>query len=144
MTGLREKNRRVQVFGVLGTLLAMVFVVFYLLPNFWSKNRLATESYLLLIIWSVLGMVVFRVLIGRDLTFDPASGRICTDKNAISKDDKSSGIRGASDEEARRLILNTYKTLLTRGQKGCFVYCENEALKEYFKRMVNTYSANTL
>ena len=84
------------------------------------------------------------VLIGRDLTFDPASGRICTDKNAISKDDKSSGIRGASDEEARRLILNTYKTLLTRGQKGCFVYCENEALKEYFKRMVNTYSANTL
>ena len=66
--GLREKNRRVQVFGVLGTLLAMVFVVFYLLPNFWSKNRLATESYLLLIIWSVLGMVVFRVLIGRDKT----------------------------------------------------------------------------
>ena len=37
--------------------------------------------------------------------------------------------------EARRLILNTYKTLLTRGQKGCFVYCEDEALREYFKRM---------
>ena len=37
---------------------------------------------------------------------------------------------------ARRLILNTYKTLLTRGQKGCFVYCEDEALREYFKRMV--------
>ena len=28
VTGLREKHRRVQVFGVLGTLLAMVFVVF--------------------------------------------------------------------------------------------------------------------
>ncbi len=39
------------------------------------------------------------------------------------------------DEVARRLILNTYKTLLTRGQKGCFVYCEDEALREYFKRM---------
>ena len=76
------------------------------------------------------------VLIGRDLTFDTGSGRVCTNKEAISKDDKSSGIRGASDEVARRLILNTYKTLLTRGQKGCYVYCEDEALREYFKRMV--------
>ena len=76
------------------------------------------------------------VLIGQDLTFDTGSGRVCTNKEAISKDDKSSGIRGASDEVARRLILNTYKTLLTRGQKGCYVYCEDEALREYFKRMV--------
>lgn len=82
------------------------------------------------------------VLIGKDLTYNPASGRVLTNKEAISRDDKSSGIRGASDEVARRLILNTYKTLLTRGQKGCFVYCEDEALREYFKRMVNTQSAS--
>ena len=74
------------------------------------------------------------VLIGKDLRYE--DGRVVTDKYAISPDDKSSGIRGASDEEARRLILNTYKTLLTRGQKGCFVYCEDDALREYFKRMV--------
>lgn len=77
------------------------------------------------------------VLIGKDLTFDPASGRVCTDKNAISRDDNSSGIRGASDEVARKLILNTYKTLLTRGQKGCFVYCEDDALRTYFKRIIS-------
>ena len=77
------------------------------------------------------------VLIGKDLTYDNATGRVRTDKTAISKDDKSSGIRGASDDVARRLILNTYKTLLTRGQKGCFVYCEDEALREYFKKTVN-------
>ena len=76
------------------------------------------------------------VLIGKDLTYDAASGRVCTDKTAISRDDKSSGIRGARDDEARRLILNTYKTLLTRGQKGCFVYCEDEGLREYIKRKV--------
>ncbi len=76
------------------------------------------------------------VLIGKDLTYDKATGLVVTNKLAISKDDKSSGIRGASDEVARRLILNTYKTLLTRGQKGCFVYCEDEALREYFKGMV--------
>lgn len=75
------------------------------------------------------------VLIGKDLTFDKTSGAIVVNKLAISRDDKSSGIRGASDEDARRLILNTYKTLLTRGQKGCYVYCEDDALREYFKEM---------
>jgi len=73
------------------------------------------------------------VLIGKDLRYE--DGRVVTNKNAISKDDKSSGIRGASDEEARRLILNTYKTLLTRGQKGCFVYCEDKALRDYFRQL---------
>lgn len=75
------------------------------------------------------------VLIGKDLTYDNSAGRIVVNKMAISKDDKSSGIRGASEEDARRLILNTYKTLLTRGQKGCFVYCEDDALRDYFKKM---------
>ena len=77
------------------------------------------------------------VLIGKDLTYDKASGRVVTDKNAISKDDKSSGIRSASDDDARRLILNTYKTLLTRGQKGCYVYCEDDALREYMKKVIH-------
>lgn len=76
------------------------------------------------------------VLIGKDLKFDNKTGLVVTDKTAISSDDKSSGIRGASDKEARRLILNTYKTLLTRGQKGCYVYCEDPALSDYFKEML--------
>ncbi|MBR5906702.1 MAG: DUF2075 domain-containing protein [Bacteroidales bacterium] len=75
------------------------------------------------------------VLIGKDLKY--VDGRVVTDKSEISVDDKSSGIRGASDEVARRLILNTYKTLLTRGQKGCYVYCEDEALREYLKTMIS-------
>ena len=74
------------------------------------------------------------VLIGKDLKY--VDGRVVTDKTAISADDKSSGIRGASDDVARRLILNTYKTLLTRGQKGCYVYCEDEGLREYLKTMI--------
>jgi Uncharacterized conserved protein len=76
------------------------------------------------------------VLIGKDLTYDKTTGSVIVNKKAISKDDKSSGIRSASDDEARRLILNTYKTLLTRGQKGCFVYCEDDALREYFKTVI--------
>ena len=76
------------------------------------------------------------VLIGRDLSYDPETGRIVTDKTKISRDDNSSGIRTAPDAEARRLILNTYKTLLTRGQKGCFVYCEDDKLRAYLKSKI--------
>lgn len=75
------------------------------------------------------------VLIGRDLVY--RDGHVCTDKNAISKDDKTSKIRSCGDPQlADRLIRNTYKVLLTRGQKGCFVYCEDEALREYLKKRV--------
>lgn len=76
------------------------------------------------------------ILIGRDLSYDPETGRIITDKTKISRDDNSSGIRTAPDAEARRLILNTYKTLLTRGQKGCFVYCEDDKLRAYLKSKI--------
>ena len=76
------------------------------------------------------------VLIGKDLRFDPATGRIVTDKTKISKDDHTSGIRTAPDPDAERLIKNTYKTLLTRGQKGCFIYCEDEPLAAHIRSFV--------
>ena len=77
------------------------------------------------------------VFIGKDLTYNPLTRTIETNKSAISKDDKSSGIRSAGPEVAHRLILNTYKTLLTRGQKGCYIYCEDPALREYIKQKAN-------
>ena len=73
------------------------------------------------------------VFIGKDLIYNPITGRIESNKEAISKDDKSSGIRSAKPEKAHQLILNTYKTLLTRGQKGCYVYCEDAELRKYIK-----------
>ena len=76
------------------------------------------------------------VIIGKDLTFDVLTDKVLANQTALSKDDKSSGIRGLKDKnKARRLILNTYKTLLTRGQKGCYVYCEDKALAEYICHM---------
>lgn len=76
------------------------------------------------------------VFIGKDLIYNQLTGKVETNRSAISKDDKSSGIRTAPNDVARRLILNTYKTLLTRGQKGCYVYCEDFALREYLKKKI--------
>ena len=82
------------------------------------------------------------VIIGKDLTYNNETGKVETHQSAISKDDKSSGIRTLKNaQEARRLILNTYKTLLNRGQKGCYVYCEDDALRKYFKKQICPRSA---
>ena len=77
------------------------------------------------------------VFIGKDLRYDKESGKIITDKTMISKDDKTSGIRTAKPEVAEELIKNTYKTLLTRGQKGCYIYCEDEGLRDYIREFCN-------
>lgn len=74
------------------------------------------------------------VFIGLDLRYE--NGKVITDKTKISKDDKSSGIRNSTTPLALadKLIRNTYKVLLSRGMKGCYVYCEDEALREYMKK----------
>lgn len=77
------------------------------------------------------------VFIGQDLRYDESNNTIIIDKSKISKDDKSSGIKSCGEALARQLIKNTYKTLLTRGQKGCYIYCEDKLLSRYIKRMIN-------
>ncbi len=105
--------------------------------NIWAINPNSFEEVGCIHTAQGLEFDYVGVLIGKDLIFDQKTRRVITDKNAISKDDKSSGIRTASDKEAHRLILNTYKTLLTRGQKGCYVFCEDSALRDYYKMRLN-------
>ena len=38
---------------------------------------------------------------------------------------------------ADEIIKNTYRTLMTRGQKGCYVYCEDKALANYLRNRIN-------
>ncbi len=75
------------------------------------------------------------VIIGKDLIYQ--DNLVKTNKLAISKDDKTSKIRSCKNEVlADRLIRNTYKVLLTRGQKGCYIYCEDENLSKYLKERI--------
>lgn len=36
--------------------------------------------------------------------------------------------------EADLIIKNTYRTLMTRGMKGCYVYFTDSETREYFRR----------
>ena len=75
------------------------------------------------------------IIIGRDLRFE--NGKVITDKTKEAVSDKSSGIRSCKDEDlADRLIRNTYKTLMSRGQKGCFIYCEDKPLLDHISEML--------
>ena len=81
------------------------------------------------------------VIIGDDMRYE--DGHIITDYNKRAKSDNSlKGINKIANEQgadvankiADTLIKNTYRTLMTRGMKGCYVYCTNKMLNEYFKQ----------
>ncbi len=64
--GSREKKRTVMFTGAVGTLISVLFAISYLLPSFSSESELAAESYMILILWSIIGMAVFLALMRRD------------------------------------------------------------------------------
>ncbi|MGF0052092.1 DNA/RNA helicase domain-containing protein [Catenibacterium mitsuokai] len=35
-----------------------------------------------------------------------------------------------------QIIKNTYRTLMTRGMKGCYVYCANKELADYLRERI--------
>lgn len=79
------------------------------------------------------------VIIGDDLRFE--NGKIITDHTKRAKSDQSLNGLGKYDNESAKkiadtIIKNTYRTLMTRGMKGCYVYCTNEELNKYLKERI--------
>lgn len=83
------------------------------------------------------------VIIGDDMRYE--NGKIITDFTKRASTDQS--IKGLkklykeNKEEALKradeIIKNTYRTLMTRGMKGCYVYCTDENLRDYMKKKIN-------
>lgn len=80
------------------------------------------------------------VIIGDDIKYE--NGHIVTDYNKRAKTDQSlKGIKKIANEQgeeyaqklAEPIIKNTYRTLMTRGMKGCYIYCTDQNLAEYLK-----------
>ena len=74
------------------------------------------------------------VIIGKDLVY--RDQRVQTDVRHRARTDHSLSGVGTDATLADTIIRNTYKTLLTRGQKGCYIYCEDKALAEYIKQQI--------
>ena len=52
--------------GLFGLLSSITFFIYFMIPNFWTVSAMSTESYLILIGWSMLGFVFFRYIFKRD------------------------------------------------------------------------------
>ncbi|MBR3569416.1 MAG: amino acid permease [Oscillibacter sp.] len=59
-------NIVVQITGMAGMVISALFFLYFLVPNFLTVSALTTESYLILVAWSVLGFVFFRYIFRRD------------------------------------------------------------------------------
>ena len=68
------------------------------------------------------------VILGPDITYDPRRHCIA----AIPG--RTFGVKESKDFEAH--IRNIYRVLMSRGRKGCFVYCCDAELSKYIKRMI--------
>ena len=83
------------------------------------------------------------VIIGDDLRYE--DGHIVTDYTKRARTDQS--VRGLKTMEesdparanklADEIIKNTYRTLMTRGMRGCCVYATDQNLEAYLKRKCN-------
>ena len=85
------------------------------------------------------------IIIGNDLLYK--NNKLITDfHNHASTDPSFKGIKKLEKEDslyanlvADKLIRNIYRVLLTRGIKGCYVYCVDESLNSYFKNLIKQF-----
>lgn len=84
------------------------------------------------------------VIIGDDMRYE--NGHVITDFNKRARtDDSLKGVKkmykedpNRAKKEADEIIKNTYRTLMTRGMKGCYVYCTDQRLAAYLKKCLET------
>ena len=84
------------------------------------------------------------VIIGDDLIV--RNGIVTTNPNARAKTDKSiSGYKkllkfdaNLANKKADVIIRNTYRTLMTRGMKGCYIFCTDPETQTYFLNRLST------
>lgn len=80
------------------------------------------------------------VIVGEDLVV--RDGRVVTNPNKRARTDASlKGYKKAAQADpeeanakAAAIIKNTYRTLMTRGMKGCYVYFVDKETEQYFKQ----------
>jgi hypothetical protein len=78
------------------------------------------------------------VIVGPD--FVVRNGKVKALPSMRSREDQSiTGYRQVRDTDPRApgkadvIVKNTYRTLMTLGMNGCYVYCTNEGTREWFQ-----------
>jgi DUF2075 family protein/DNA replication protein DnaC len=78
------------------------------------------------------------VIIGNEFKFDPKTNSFRVDYKAYKDVKGKSGLKD-EPEILTKLVKNIYKTLMTRGQKGCYVYISDKNLREYLNNRLASF-----
>lgn len=73
------------------------------------------------------------VVFGKEIDYDETTDSIVINKSKFYDAKVKSGV---SDAELKNYIINSYKVMMTRGIKGCYVYACNPRLQNYLKRFI--------
>ena len=86
------------------------------------------------------------VIMGDDIRYE--DGHVVTDFTKRASTDQS--VKGLKKmykenpegalERADEIIKNTYRTLMTRGMKGCYIYCTDPGMREYIRGRIDSAS----
>ncbi len=66
VTARKEENRKARFMGILGVGVSVVFFAYPLLSNLWGISTLAAESYFFIAAWSMVGLVLYRLVFQND------------------------------------------------------------------------------
>lgn len=78
------------------------------------------------------------VIIGPDLSYNKEKNKIEAHIDRL----KDLNVKKATeDDKVQEYIINTYKVLLERGIKGCYVYACDESMQEYLKEHIESYDS---
>ena len=59
-------DKKEKMTGILGTVIMILFAAYLILPDLFTFSILETETYFLLILWSILGFIYFHRIISKD------------------------------------------------------------------------------
>ena len=62
----KQGSAGVRLISIVGAVFSIVSFLFLLIPNIFSESKLATESYFILMVWSVVGLVYYYIIFRRD------------------------------------------------------------------------------
>lgn len=73
------------------------------------------------------------VILGEEIDYNPKTNQIEID---LDKFYDKYVKQGSSDDVVKEFIINSYKVIMTRGIKGCYVYACNKNMKDYLSRFI--------
>lgn len=74
------------------------------------------------------------VIFGREIDYDPDTDTITIDPDKFYDTNVK---KGCTPGELKQYIVNSYKIMMERGIKGCYVYACNDHMRDYLKKYFN-------